>query len=191
MLCLCAALLKFWFQTDLGRENSASSYSQGRQLLLTFLIMATRWSRFTSNFYALIGQNVPGEFHTENLCSILKVVYFDSCMLLAKADRVLCQVEMFSTVFFHWMYKMKYSYYQESSHGYSWLVCLLGFWLRNASLVKVGNPISDGIVFVFHLAWCIRGLKNLKRFWHSRIVNLSNYYIWCLSFLYLISWSQA
>ena len=29
---------------------------------------------------------------------------------------------------------------------------LLGFWLRHTSLVKVGNPISDGIVFVFHLA---------------------------------------
>ena len=35
---------------------------------------------------------------------------------------------------------------------YSWLVCVLVFWLRDASLVKVGNPISDGIVFVFHLA---------------------------------------
>ena len=34
---------------------------------------------------------------------------------------------------------------------YSWLVCSLGFWLRNTSLVKVGNPISDGIVFVFTL----------------------------------------
>ena len=45
---------------------------------------------------------------------------------------------------------------------YSWLV---GFWLRNTSLVKVGNPISDGIVFVFHLAWCVRGLKSLKRYW--------------------------
>ena len=43
---------------------------------------------------------------------------------------------------------------------------LLGFWLRNTSLFKVGNPISDGIVFVFHrLAWCVRGLKSLKRFW--------------------------
>ena len=30
----------------------------------------------------------------------------------------------------------------------SWLVCLLGFLLTNAPLVKVmGNPISDGIVF--------------------------------------------
>ena len=36
--------------------------------------------------------------------------------------------------------------------SYSWLVCLLGFWLKNTSLVKADNPISDGIVFVFHLA---------------------------------------
>ena len=28
------------------------------------------------------------------------------------------------------------------------MVCLLGFWLRNALLVKVvGNPIADGNVF--------------------------------------------
>ena len=72
---------------------------------------------------------------------------------------------------------------------YSWLVCLSGFWLRNTSLVKVRNPISDGIVFVFHLAWCVRGLKSLKRFWPylmvfraSRMVSLSNYCIWCLFF---------
>ena len=31
----------------------------------------------------------------------------------------------------------------------------LNFWLRNALLVKVGNLISDGIVFVFHLAGCV------------------------------------
>ena len=60
MSCLCAAKLKFWFQTDLGRKNSASCYRQGRQLLLTFLAMFTRWSRSTSNFYALIGQNQEG-----------------------------------------------------------------------------------------------------------------------------------
>ena len=49
-------------QTDLGRENSASYYRQGRQLLLTLLTMVARWSRSTSNFYALIGQNLTGEF---------------------------------------------------------------------------------------------------------------------------------
>ena len=71
---------------------------------------------------------------------------------------------------------------------YSWLFCLLGFWLRNTSLVKVGNPISDGIVFFFHLAWCIRGLQSLKRYWPylipfrtaSWMVSLSQYFIWCL-----------
>ena len=47
----------------------------------------------------------------ENLCSILKLVYFDSYMLLAEADRVLCHLEMFLTVFFHWMYKIKLSWY--------------------------------------------------------------------------------
>ena len=44
--------------------------------------------------------------------------------------------------------------HQEAStvFCYSQLVCLLGFWLRNTSLEKVGNLISDDIVFVFHLA---------------------------------------
>ena len=73
---------------------------------------------------------------------------------------------------------------------YSWLVCLLGCWLRNTSLVKVGNTISD-IVFVFHLGWCVRELPSLKRYWPylipfraaSRMVSLSNFCIWCLFFI--------
>ena len=114
MLCLCATQLKFWLQTDLGRENSASCYRQGRQLLLTFLTMVTRWSRSTSNFYALIGQNLTGEF--------MQKIYAASWILFtltAEADRVLCQLVMFLTVFFHWMYKMKFSCYRKSSfiHG--------------------------------------------------------------------------
>ena len=35
---------------------------QGRKSLLTFLTMVTRWSRSSSNFYALIAQNLTGEF---------------------------------------------------------------------------------------------------------------------------------
>ena len=61
--CSWAALLKCWFRTDLGRENSTGFYiyMQGRQSLLTFLTV-TRWSRSTSNSYVLIGQNLTGEF---------------------------------------------------------------------------------------------------------------------------------
>ena len=59
--CSWAALLIFWFQTDLGRENLTGFYTQRRQSLLTFLTIVTRWSRSTSNFQALIGQNLTGE----------------------------------------------------------------------------------------------------------------------------------
>ena len=100
MLCLSAAQLKFWFQTDLGRENSASYYRQGRQLLLTFLTMVTRWSRSTSNFYALIGQNLTGEFMRK-----IYAASWNLFTLTAEADRVLCQLVMFLAAFFYWMYK--------------------------------------------------------------------------------------
>ena len=56
-----ATLLKFWFPTDLGRENSTGFYMQGRQSFFIFLTV-TRWSRSTSNFHFLIGQNLTGEF---------------------------------------------------------------------------------------------------------------------------------
>ena len=107
--------------------------------------MVMRWSRSTFRFYALIGQNLTGEF--------MRKIYAASLILFtltAEAYRVLCQLLMFLTVFFHWMYKMKFSCYRESSviQGYFFL---LGFLFRNTSLVEVGNPISDGIVFVFHL----------------------------------------
>ena len=89
-------------------------YRQGRQLLLTLLTMVTRWAHSTSNFFALIGQSLTGEF--------MRKIYAASWILFtlpAEADKVLCQLVMFLTLFFHWMYKMKFSCYQEYSviHG--------------------------------------------------------------------------
>ena len=97
--------------------------------------------------------------HAENLCSILNLVYFDSwswqrfvstcgvfnCLFPLDVRN---EIQLLSGVF-----------------RYSRLVCSSGFWLRNTSLVKVRNPISGSIVLVFHLAWCVRGLKSLKRYW--------------------------
>ena len=91
--------------------------------------------------------------HAENLCSILQLIYFDSrswqsfvstcdvfnCLSPLDAEN---EIQLLSTVF-----------------CYSWLACLLNFWLRNALLVKVGNLISDGTFFVFHLTGCVRELK--------------------------------
>ena len=112
MLCLCAAQLKFWIETDLGCENSGSYYRQGRQLLLTSRhghALVTLYVQFLCSDWSKFDRWI----HAENVCCILKLVYF------AEADRVLCQLVMFLTVFFHWMYKMKFSCYQESSviHG--------------------------------------------------------------------------
>ena len=47
--------------------------------------MVTRWSRSMSNFYALIGQNLKGEFMREKFMEHL-----------AETDRVLCNLVMFS-----------------------------------------------------------------------------------------------
>ena len=160
MSCLChygPALLRFWFQTYLGHENSASylkiqagkTFSYHGHALVTLYVqfLCSDWSKFDR------------WVHAENLCSILKVVYFDSWSwqsFVSTCDVFNClfplnvqnEIKLLSRVF-----------------CYSWLVCLSGFWLRNAPLVKVENPISDGIVFVFHLAWCARGLQSLERFW--------------------------
>ena len=48
--------------------------------------------------------------------------YLETCLLIAEADRGLCHVVMFLTAFFHRMYKMKYSCYQDSSVIYGWFV---------------------------------------------------------------------
>ena len=83
--------------------------------------------------------------HMENLCSILNLVYFDSWSW---------QSFVSTCVVFNCLFPLDVQNEIQLLSGvfcYSCLVCLLGFWLRNTSLVKVGNPISDGTVFIFTL----------------------------------------
>ena len=49
-------------------------------------------------------------------------------LLRAEVDRVLCHLVMFSTAFFHWMYKMKYSCFQDSSVIHVWFVYWVFGW---------------------------------------------------------------
>ena len=98
-----------------------------------FLTMVTRWSTSTSNFYALIGQNLTDE--------LMRKIYAASWKLFtltAEADRVLCQLVMCLTVFFHWMYKMKFSCYQESSviHGL-FVYWVFGWEIRRLSKSEI------------------------------------------------------
>ena len=52
----------------------------------------------------------------------------ETCLLIAEVDRVLCHLVMFLTVFFYWMYKMKYSCYQDSSVIHGWFVYCTFRW---------------------------------------------------------------
>ena len=67
-----------------------------------FFTMVTHWSRFTSTFYALIGQNLTVEFMRKIYAASWKLF-----TLTAEADKVLCQLvvflTVFLTVFFLWM----------------------------------------------------------------------------------------
>ena len=98
-------------------QSAITCYKQRRQLLLTFYTMVTCWSCSeepprgsyaivckyvcsTSNLYALIGQNLTGEFMRKIYTAIWKL-----STLATETDRVLCHLVMFLTVFFHWLYK--------------------------------------------------------------------------------------
>ena len=116
-------------------KTVAFDFSHHVHALVTFYVqfLCSDWSKFDK------------WVHAESLGSILNLVYFDSWSwqsFVSTRDVFNClfpldvqnEIQLVSEVF-----------------CYSWVVCLLGFWLKNTSLVKFRNPISDGIVFVFTL----------------------------------------
>ena len=111
--CSWTALLKFWFQTDLGRENSTVFYMQGRQSLLTFLTIVTDRDLSSCILESLVDHALRPIFMLW-LVKIWQVgscgkfmQRLETCLLIAEADRVLCHLVMFLTVFFYLMYQMK------------------------------------------------------------------------------------
>ena len=129
MLCLYhdgPALLRVWFQTNHGRENSASylKIQAGKTFSYLGHALVTLYAQFLCSDWSKFDRWV----HAENLCSILKPVYFDSWSwqsFVPTCDVFNCrfplnvqkEIQLLSRVF-----------------CYSWLVYLLGFWLRNTSL---------------------------------------------------------
>ena len=127
MLCLCAAQWKFCFQTDLGRQNLASyNYRQGRTVAFDFShhghALVTNYVQFLCSDWSKFDRWV----HVENLCSILKLVYFDSWSWQSFVST--CDV-------FNRLFLLDVQEIQLLSRVfcYSWLVCFVGFWLRNTS----------------------------------------------------------
>ena len=130
--------------------------------------------------------------YEENLRNILNLVSFDSWSWLSFVPT--CDV-------FNRLFPLDVQTEIQLLSGvfcYSWLDCLLGFWLRNTSLVKVGNLISS----LFWMApfsfltlldaqegwkvwkvWTDAGLTWYLSGAASPMVSLSNYCIWCLFFI--------
>ena len=126
--------------------------------------MVTRWSRCRSNFCALIGQNLIGEF--------MRKIYAASGKLFT--DSWSWQSFVSSCDVFNCLFRLDVQneiQLLSRFFCYSCLVCLLGFWLRNAACQSHWKPVSDGIVFWSYLM----AFRNC-----SRLVSLSNYFIWCL-----------
>ena len=93
----------------------------------------------TSNFYALIGQNLTGEFMRK-----IRTASWNLFTLTAEADRVFCQLVMFLTVFFYWMHKMKCSCYQQSSVIHGWFVYwIFGWEIRRLSKSEIWFRIAS------------------------------------------------
>ena len=161
------ALLRFDFKltSDEKMQPVIQKYRRGRP----FLNIVTRWSRSTSNLYALIGPNLTGE-----LMQKIYAASWNLFTLTAEADIVLCQLVMFLTVFLHWMYKMKCSCYQESSvfHGYSLFV---GFLVEKCVVCHSRKSDFGWQRFRFSpgLIRCVRGFKSHKRFWPYLITSWS------------------
>ena len=131
MLCLRhygPALLRFWFQTDLGRENSP------REDLFLPLLWVGHALRpiFMLWLVKIWPVSSCGKF----------MQHLETCLLWQLKLRVLCQLVMFLTVFFHCMYKMKYSCYQGLSVIRDWFVYWVFGWLIAKIAASEASPAA-------------------------------------------------
>ena len=155
VLCQChygPALLTFWFQTDVDAKiqpvreagkTEAIHFSHHSHALITlydcpiFMLWLVKiWQGSSCRKF---------------------VQHRETCLLWQLKLRVFCQLVMLFTVFFHWMHKMKYSCYQQSSVIHGWFVYwIFGWKMRRISKLEIRFRMTS--FSVFHLAGC--GLKS-------------------------------
>ena len=126
----------------------------GKTVAFDFSHHGHAWSRSTSNFYALIGQNLTGEFMRK--INALSGILFT---LTAEADRVLCHLVMFLTGCAKWnsaAIRSPLLFMASLFIGFGWGIRRLSQSLKSD---------FGWHRFRFHLAWCVRGLQSLKRYW--------------------------
>ena len=176
-----------------------SNWSRTRKFSQSFKIQAgkTEAFHFFHHSYALVMLYVQflccdwSKFdrwvHAVNLYCILKLVYFDIWSLQSFFVDLWSFLLSFSTGCIKW----------NTAAINSLLLFMAGlfieFVVEKCAPCQVGNPTSDDIVFVFHLAGC--GLKSPSSdsrltWWlsgaASRMVSLSNYCICVCLFVFYI-----
>ena len=123
------ALLGFWFQTDLGSEISDSFFKStgGEDLILPW----TRVGHVLRPIFILWLVKIW------QVCSRGKIMqHLESCLFWQLKLTESC-VNLWC---FNCLFPLDVQNEIQLLSGvfcYSWLVCLLGFWLRNASLAKI------------------------------------------------------
>ena len=124
--CTIKILISNWPRRQKFRQFF-KKYRRGRP----FLTMVTRCSRSTSNFYAVIGQNLTGEFMRKMYASSWKLF-----TLTAEAARAFVSARDVFNYLFPLDVQNEIQLLSRV-FCYARLFCLFGFWLRNASLVKI------------------------------------------------------
>ena len=126
------------------------------QLLLTFLTKVTRWSRSTSNFYAVIGQNLTGE--SCGKC----MQHLETC--LAEADRVLSFVSTCDV--FNCLFPLKVQKWNSAAIKSLLLFMaslFIGFLVEKYVACQSRKSDFGWHRFVFHLAWCLLMRKRVEK----------------------------
>ena len=164
-------------------------------MLFTFLTIVTYWSRSTSNFYALIDQNLTGEFVQK-----IDTAFWNLFTFTAEADRVFlvnlwCFYLSFSTGCIKWNTA---AIRQSVIHG--WFVYwIFGWEMRRLSKSEIRFRMASFSFFTLldagwkvssdsGLTWSLSGAA-------SWMVRLSIYcicvFVCFFIYIYLISWSRA
>ena len=155
-------LTSYWFQMIAGSLKFMWNVGFMSLWPSTINIVISNWPR-TQEFSQLF-KNTGGKDRCFSLFSpwsrvghapspiFMRKIYAASWNLFtltAVADKVLCQLVMFLTVFFLWMYKMKYSCYQEYSviHGCWFVYWIFGWEMRHLSKSEIRFRMASFLFF--------------------------------------------
>ena len=140
LMSLWPALLTFWFQTDLGRENSASHLK-----IQAGKIEAFHFSHHSNALITVYHRPIFMLWLVKiwQVSSCRKFIqHLEPCLLwqlkVTELAEYFVNLWCFFTVFFHWMLKVKYSCYQQSSLIRGWFVYwIFGWEMRRLSKLEI------------------------------------------------------